>query len=94
VNYRYSTPSEEILQRVRALRAACEGHGVALRAAALQFPFLHPAVASVVVGCRNPTEVEQNLLDLDTPIPVQLWADLVHQQLINPAVVRHLEASD
>jgi D-threo-aldose 1-dehydrogenase len=39
----------------------CARHGVALAAAALQFPLGHPAVASVVTGMRSVAEVEANL---------------------------------
>ena len=53
-----------------------------LAAAALQFPLLHPAVASVVVGHEKAVEVAQNLALLRRPIPVALWAELKEEGLI------------
>ena len=37
-----------------ALKAVCERHDVPLRAAAIQFPLAHPAVASIAAGVRTP----------------------------------------
>jgi D-threo-aldose 1-dehydrogenase len=61
---------------VTALASACARHGVALPAAALQFPLRHPAVTSIVVGARTPAEVGQNAKHLATEIPSALWAEL------------------
>jgi D-threo-aldose 1-dehydrogenase len=55
---------------------------VPLAAAALQFPLLHPAVASVVVGHERREEVERNLALMRHDIPAQLWAELKHDKLI------------
>jgi len=49
---------------------------VPLKAAALQFPYRHPAVAAVVTGARTPAELTENATLVDLPIPNQLWADL------------------
>ena len=38
----------------------CAEHGIELPEAALRFPLQHPAVATVLVGCRTPDEVNQN----------------------------------
>jgi len=64
------------LERARRIAAACERHGVPLKAAALQFPFGHPAVAAVVVGAANVAEIEEDAALLRTPIPAALWAEL------------------
>jgi D-threo-aldose 1-dehydrogenase len=60
---------------VRARRAArpARDHGVALEAAALRFPLAHPAVASVVVGCRSAAEMRANLAHFAAEIPRELW---------------------
>ena len=49
----YQAADAEILERTRRIEAVCARHGVALAAAALQFPLAHPAVASVVTGMRS-----------------------------------------
>ena len=46
--YRYQPATREIMDRVAAMEVVCERHAVPLAAAALQFPFGHPSVASVI----------------------------------------------
>ena len=65
-----------MLERVQALERVVGAHGVPLAAAALQFPFHHPAVAAVIPGARAASEVEENLRLLRYPIPPALWRDL------------------
>jgi D-threo-aldose 1-dehydrogenase len=86
-NYSYRTPTPEILDRVRRIREICDDHGVPLRAAALQFPLTHPAVATVCIGCRSPEEVAGNTADLAIEIPPGLWADLADAGLLRPEAV-------
>jgi D-threo-aldose 1-dehydrogenase len=80
--YDYAPASPSVMAKTAAIRDICDRHGVPLRAAALQFPFSHPAVVSVLVGLRSPAEVADavDLLDLD--IPGQLWLDLRRAGLI------------
>jgi D-threo-aldose 1-dehydrogenase len=82
-NYRPAPPA--IQERVRRIEAVCTRHDVPLRIAALQFPLAHPAVASLVVGARSPSEVEANAEALAFPIPDELWAELRHEGLLHPA---------
>jgi D-threo-aldose 1-dehydrogenase len=82
VNFRYQPPSPEILEQVARIRAVCESRGVGLRAAALQYPLLHSAVAAVVVGCRSPEEVAANAAGLEVDIPVVLWKELDEKGLV------------
>ncbi len=74
--YRYGRADEGLLERVRAMEAACREAGVALAAAALQFSTRDPRVASTVVGMSRPERFEQMLDLLDTPIPDSLWERL------------------
>ena len=83
-NYFYRPAPPEIQDRVGRIRGVCADHGVPLRAAALQFPFTHPAVATVCVGCRSQQEVAANAADLQVEIPLQLWADLAGAGLLHP----------
>ena len=82
VNFWYQPPSPDVLEQVVRIRAVCERHGVGLRAAALQYPLRHPAVAAVVVGCRSADEVAANAADLDAEIPDALWNDLAETGLV------------
>ncbi len=51
--YNYAEAPPQVLERVHRLEAVCETHGVPLSAAALQFPFVHPAVVSVLPARRR-----------------------------------------
>jgi aryl-alcohol dehydrogenase-like predicted oxidoreductase len=84
VNFKYQTPPDEVVERTRSIRAVCERHGVSLKAAAVQFPLLHPAVATVLLGCRSPEEVASNAADLSVDIPGDLWIELAESGLIHP----------
>lgn len=66
----------DVRAAVEALAAACARHGVALPAAALQFPLRHKAVTALVIGARTPAEVEQNAAHLTTAIPDALWSEI------------------
>jgi D-threo-aldose 1-dehydrogenase len=87
VNYFYRPPTPDIVERVGRIRTVCERHGVTLKAAAIQFPLTHPAVASVLLGCRSADEVESNATDFAVDIPPALWTDLADAGLIRPDAV-------
>ena len=72
----YGPAPPEQVARARALAAVCARWGVPLKAAALQFPLRHPAVGSVVVGCRSPAEVDEDVELFELPIPAGLWEEL------------------
>jgi D-threo-aldose 1-dehydrogenase len=80
----YQPAAGEVVQRARRIGAVCRNHGVPLRAAALQFPSAHPAVASVVVGARSPHEAAENARLLACAIPADLWAELKDDGLLPP----------
>jgi D-threo-aldose 1-dehydrogenase len=80
--YNYADAPAPVLERARRLRAVCERHGVPLRAAALQFPLGHPAVACVVVGCISAAEMQDSVRMFETAIPPELWADLKAERLL------------
>ncbi|MFE7244513.1 aldo/keto reductase [Streptomyces sp. NPDC057580] len=80
--YDYATAPLDLLSRALDLKAVCERHGVPLRAAALRFPFGHPAVASVLVGTRSATEARDAAAMLAHPIPDSLWAELKARGLL------------
>jgi D-threo-aldose 1-dehydrogenase len=70
-----AAPPEMIAKRDR-LAALCAEHDVPLKAAALQFPLRHPAVASVVAGARTATEVRENVAMMSADIPKSFWKAL------------------
>jgi D-threo-aldose 1-dehydrogenase len=74
--YNYAPASPALVRRALDLQAICQRYGVPLRAAAIQFPFGHPAIASVVVGANTPAQVDDAVDAFDTEIPPDLWAEL------------------
>ncbi len=80
--YDYAPAPPAILERVTQLAGVCGSHGVPLAAAAIQFPFRHPAVASVVVGARSVTELEENVASFERQLPDALWLDLAASGLV------------
>jgi D-threo-aldose 1-dehydrogenase len=72
----YHAAPRDVVDRARALRATCDRHGVPLAAAAVQFPSRHPAVASVLVGCSAPAEVDEDVDLAALALPDALWDDL------------------
>ncbi|TMC40575.1 MAG: aldo/keto reductase [Chloroflexi bacterium] len=72
----YRAAPADLVRQAERLHATCERHGVELKAAAIQFPLRHPAVASVLTGCRSVAEVEENVRMFQVPIPGALWPEL------------------
>ncbi len=81
--YAYRPAPPAIMQRVRQIEEVCQRYQVPLRAAALQFPAAHPAVASLVVGAESVAEYAQAFEGLRYPIPAGLWQELRDQGLID-----------
>ena len=79
--YDYGPASDETLERAAAIDSVCQRHGVALRAAAVNFPLTNPGVAAVVVGMAAPAEVDENLAALRIPVPDELWLELQGTEL-------------
>jgi D-threo-aldose 1-dehydrogenase len=83
--YEYDAAPAAVLERVRRLAEVCARHGVPLAAAAIQFPFGHPAVASVLTGVRSVAELEHNVAMLRWPVPGSLWEELAATGLLDPS---------
>lgn len=78
----YSPASEAVRTRALRLQEATESYGVSLRAAALHFPFGHPAVTSVLVGARSAYEVTDAAEQLAQHVPARLWDHLRAKGLV------------
>ncbi|MCX4722350.1 aldo/keto reductase [Streptomyces sp. NBC_01306] len=74
--YDYGAAPAGVLDRALRMKDVCGRYGIPLRAAALQFPRRHPAVASVLVGTRSAAEVRDAAEMLRLGIPEALWDDL------------------
>jgi D-threo-aldose 1-dehydrogenase len=72
----YKAAPPEVVASVERLREVCARHRAPLRAAAVQFPLRHPAVTTVLVGCRSPEEVEEDVRLSQFELPGALWDEL------------------
>ena len=72
----YAPASQEVLDRVGRVTEICARWEVPIEAAALQFPARHPAVTTVLVGCRSPAEVAEDVRLFGLEVPDGLWADV------------------
>lgn len=80
--YNYENADSGTLELVRKIEAVCERHKTPLIAAALQFVFGHPLVASVIPGAYTAEHVTSNLAHMRREIPADLWAELKHEKLL------------
>jgi D-threo-aldose 1-dehydrogenase len=80
--YDYQPASPRMVQRAERIAGVCARHGLAIGAAALQFPLRHPAVTAVVVGARSPAEVAADAGYLACDVPDELFEELAADGLI------------
>ena len=78
----YEPAAREWVDRALKIKAICERYNVPLMAAAIQFPFGHPAVACVLTGVRNINELETNVAMAGVDIPQELWHELKEAELL------------
>ena len=70
------------MAKAASIQTVCERHNGPLPAAALQFPFGHKSVASVIPGPVAPEQVRTNLAWMRHDIPDALWVELKAEGLI------------
>ena len=80
--YRYNPAEPDVIAKAQRIAAVCARHDVPLGAAALQFPFGHPSIVSVIPGPIATEEVRKNLAWMRMAIPDALWAELKAEGLI------------
>ncbi len=81
--WNYALAPDDVVTRVRKLKAVAEDHDVPLPAAALQFPLAHPLICSVIPGSRSPEEYAAILKWADTEIAAAFWSDLREAGLLH-----------
>jgi D-threo-aldose 1-dehydrogenase len=82
--YEYQSAPLEIVEKVRRLDILCSQYSVPRKAAALQFPLAHPAIASVIPGCRSAAEIKENAEMMEFPIPPEFWLELKAARILIP----------
>jgi D-threo-aldose 1-dehydrogenase len=80
--YDYLPATDEQVRRARRLAAICDRHGASLKAAAIQFPYGHPAVTSVLLGVASVAELEEDVRLASAPVPAALWDEIRSEGLL------------
>lgn len=80
--YSYQPAPEHIMEKTRRIEEVCARHNVPLPAAALQFPFGHPSIVSVIPGANSRQIVESNIESMKIKIPGDLWSELKKEKLL------------
>lgn len=80
--YAYRPASAAQVGRAVALRDVASRHHVSIKAAALQFPFRHSAVISVLTGASSVAELDENMTLMEQTIPDALWEEYRHERLL------------
>jgi D-threo-aldose 1-dehydrogenase len=75
-HFDYDTVSPDLLARARGIADRCEAYGVTLPEVAINFPFRHEAVVSVVAGFRTEEQARTGANWIDAKIPDELWDEL------------------
>ncbi len=78
----YQKTPKDILKKARSINDICNRQNVPLKAAALQFGLMNPAVTSVIPGVRSVSEVIENFEMLSIDIDPQFWDELRFEGLI------------
>jgi D-threo-aldose 1-dehydrogenase len=81
-HFDYGPAPKAWIDKALRLKAICEGQGVPLRAAALQFVYAHPAVAAVVAGVRTVAHLDDTVEMLNYIIPGELMDNLRAEGLL------------
>ena len=81
--FNYAPAPSNVVARVAAIEAVCAEFAVPLKAAALQFPLGHPAIACVLTGARSRAEFDDNRTMAELPIPADFWLALRDRSLID-----------
>lgn len=80
--YDYGKVPAAVVEKVKAIESICLRYAVSLPAAAMQFVYAHPAVATLVMGAKSALEVEQNVKAVNETIPAAFWDALTEASLL------------
>ena len=80
LHYDYAQAPAATIARARRLAAICAHHGVALPAAALQFPLRDHRIASVIAGVAGAKETRELIARAAAEIPEDVWAALAAEE--------------
>ena len=80
--YDYGPAPTHIVDKVAKIESICKDFRIPLPAAALQFPFAHPAVACVLLGLGQIAHLQRSLDLVSVDIPPAFWEALQRESLL------------
>ena len=84
--YFYEKAPSEVIDRAKDIKRVCDRYKVPLKAAALRFGLLHPAVVATIPGARSPEEVQDNIDMMFFEIPHIMWEELKDKNLLSSEI--------
>jgi D-threo-aldose 1-dehydrogenase len=84
LHFNYAPAPDWVIKRVQRLETVCDGFGVPLAAAALQFPLAHPQVACVIPGMARREHIDNTVALAKHTIPAVFWQTLREEGLLLP----------
>ncbi|MGO4476750.1 aldo/keto reductase [Massilia sp. 2TAF26] len=82
-HFEYQKASPDIIAKVERIKAIAQGHGVSVKAAALQFALANPAVAAVIPGASRPERIMEDHAALNEKVPAAFWQEMREQKLVS-----------
>lgn len=80
--FNYAAIPPEMRTKRARVAALAQEHGTNLRTAALHFAMANPTVSAIIPGARSATQVAQNAASIRAKVPVEFWAALKREKLI------------
>jgi D-threo-aldose 1-dehydrogenase len=84
MRFNYEGAPDDLVDRAIAMAAICRRYDVTLPVCAFQFGSAHPAVVSTGMGASTAQRVRANLEMFNTPVPDDVWAELVSEGFLRP----------
>ncbi|EJL24274.1 aldo/keto reductase [Novosphingobium sp. AP12] len=84
-NFEYAPITSVIRDKVAAIKANADAHGISMKAAGLQFALANPAVAGVIPGASQPSRIAEDRTALTEIVPAGFWRDLRAAGLVDAA---------
>ena len=84
--YDYQPAPSALIARANAIADVCEEFGTDLPTAAMQFSLRHPAISSIVLGCRDGGQVADGINRLEAEVDDAVWDALIERRLLPEGV--------
>ena len=83
ITYFYQTIPDNIKKKYNEISIICERYNVSVTSVALQFCYANKSISSMVVGMDRVDQINNNISNLSTNIPNDLWEELKNKKIID-----------